>query len=50
MIMEDAIIIVPTLMEVTIVAVMMDTHLCLVCIVKVFSISVYQIYHYVTRY
>ena len=45
MIMEDVIIIVPTLMEATIVVAMMDTHLCLVYIVKVFTVSVYQIYH-----
>ena len=45
MIMEDVIIIVPTLMEATIVAAIMDTHLCLVYIVKVFTVSVYQIYH-----
>ena len=44
MIMEDAITIAPTLMEATIVAAMMDTHLCLVFIVKVFSFSAYQIY------
>ena len=50
MIMEDVITIVPTLMEATIVALMMDTHLCLIYIVKVFSVSVYQIYHQTIRY
>ena len=39
MIMEDVITIVPTLMEAIIAAATMDTHLCLVFIVKVFSLS-----------
>ena len=38
-IMEDVIIIAPTLMEATIVTAMMDTHLCLVYIVKVLSVT-----------